>query len=95
MLSAITFTTGLILIAGVCNDTATFTQIVLYAMLGFIMMLSSILLSRFHRYRLDFVAQNGKYKTIYAYNLAGKFLATRKYTKLGYKLEAEWEIERN
>jgi uncharacterized membrane protein YtjA (UPF0391 family) len=92
MLSAITFITGLVLVTGICNDRATFTQVVFYAMLGVSLMLISLFFSRFYRYKLEFIAPNGNHKIIYAYNLAGKILATRKYTKLGYQLETEWEI---
>lgn len=92
MLSAITFTTGLILVAGICNDRATLTQVIFYATLGFALMLLSVLFTKHQQYKLEFIAPNGNHKIIYAYNLAGKILATRKYTKMGYKIQTEWEI---
>ena len=92
MISAITFITGLILVTGVCNDTATLTQIVIFAMLGFTLMILSVFLNRRQQYKLDFVAPNGKHKTILAYSFIGKLMAIRRYTKNGYILNTEYEI---
>lgn len=82
---------GFITIIGVCNDTATYYQIACFVGLGIVLMTLSVLFERHHQYKLVLVAPNGKRKIIYAYNLASKLLATRKYAKLGYKLETELE----
>ncbi len=91
MFSAITLIIGLLITIGICNDTATFTEVVCYATLGFALMTLSVLLFK-HQYKLYFVAPNGRHKTVYAHNLLGKLMATHKYTKLGYTLQTEWEV---
>lgn len=95
MLSAITFTTGILLITGICNDTATLTQITICAMIGFTLMLLSLLFSKHYCYRLEFITPKGNRKIICTNNLARKLLITHKYTKAGYHLAKELEIERN
>ena len=83
---------GFLIIFGVCNDVATFTQIITFTLIGFALVLLSVLLSKHQQYYLDFVAPNGKHKRVRAYNLLGKIKATHKYNKLGYKVRAEWEV---
>lgn len=88
----ITGTIGFLIILGVCNDVATFTQIITYAFIGFVFIALSMLLSKHQQYHLEFVAPNGKHKRVRTYNLLGKLIATHKYNKLGYKVKAEWEV---
>ena len=83
---------GFLIIVGVCNDIATFTEIITFTLVGFALILLSMLLSRHQQYYLDFVAPNGKHKWVRAYNLLGKIKATHKYNKLGYKVIDEWEV---
>jgi uncharacterized membrane protein YtjA (UPF0391 family) len=92
MFCVITFIIGLLLYVGVCNDTATFSQILCFASIGLFLMFVPMLFCKYNQYILEFVAPNGKHQKVRAYNLIGKFLATRHYTKLGYKLVAEWEL---
>ena len=81
---------GVLLFVGVCNDTASLAQIATYATLGFALMIISMLLSK-HIYHLEFIAPNGRMKTVRVKNLLGKLIAIHKYTKLGYTFQAEWE----
>jgi hypothetical protein len=88
----ITGTLGLLIIIGICNDIATFAEIITFASIGFALVLLSVLLSRDQYYIIDFVAPNGKHKKVRAHNLLGKIQATYKYNKLGYKVKSEWEV---
>ena len=88
------FITGLLMVIGICNDTATFVQIILYAGIGFALMMISVLFTKYQKYRLTFATPNGKCKTIYTNTLAGKFIIIYKYHRLGYTLCEELTISR-
>lgn len=82
--------TGLILVVGICNDMATFTQFIIYVLIGSTMMALAMLLSK-HTYYLEFITPNKKIKTVRVNNLAAKLIVIHKYAKRGYKFYAEWE----
>ena len=87
-------TFGFILVLGICNDIATFSQIITCSLIGLAIMLISALFARHRQYHIDFVAPNGTHKKVRAYNLISKFIAIHKYHKLGYNVysETEWEV---
>ena len=89
------FIIGLLMLVGICNDTATFTQIIGFSFVGFVIMLLAVLFTRHTHYRLDFTTPSGKTKTVIAYNLASRLLAKYVLCKYGnYTLQTEWEIVR-
>lgn len=83
---------GFIIIVGICNDTATFTQIATYSLIGFALVTLATLFAKHQHYYVDFVAPNGQHKKVRAYNLISKLMVIHKYNKLGYKVCNEWEV---
>ena len=92
MLSAITIVIGFIMVVGVCNDVATLSQALTFALLGFALMIIAVLLCRYQDYYLVFVKPNGRHIKVRTHTLLGKLIVTHKYNKLGYKLHTEWEV---
>lgn len=83
---------GFLILIGVCNDTATLTQTIVYSLIGFALITLTMLFAKHQHYYVDFVAPNGQHKKVRAYNLITKLMVIHKYNKLGYKVCNEWEV---
>ena len=90
MISGIIATAGIILVVGICNNAATMTEIIIYSAIGIALVAISVLFARNTCY-LEFIAPNGRMKTIRVNNLAAKLRKIHKYEKNGYKFYSEWE----
>jgi hypothetical protein len=91
MIIGITITAGIILVAGICNNVATLPEIITCTIIGYVLMALPVLFAR-HTYYLKFKTFDGRIKKVRVNNFASKLIAIRKYNKLGYTLQEEWEM---
>lgn len=99
MVSSILGIAGFLLVVGICNDTATIPQILLFGTIGVIMMLISVAChfrnheKEVNHFKMRFISKYGnKDRIIHAYTYAGRAKAIRDLEKESYIFYEEVEI---